>query len=66
MKKIKCCYECDHRYLGCHSDCEDYLAERAELDAERETVLAESRKDNAIDSCEVARSIRARKWLGKK
>lgn len=66
MKKIKCCYNCDTRHLGCHAVCEEYIRERAELDKEREAVTAESMKVNAIEGCEVARSRRARKYMGKK
>lgn len=66
MKVIKCCKDCDTRHLGCHAVCEDYLAEKAELDAEREKVFEEKQKLMDSDSCDVRRSIRAKKYLGKK
>jgi len=31
MKKIECCKECTKRYLGCHSECEEYISESNEL-----------------------------------
>jgi hypothetical protein len=30
--KIECCYNCPDRYVGCHSSCETYKTQRAELD----------------------------------
>ena len=66
MKVIKCCKDCETRHLGCHAVCEDYLAEKAELDAEREKVFAEKQKLMDSDSCDVRRSIRAKKYLGKR
>lgn len=30
--KIKCCYKCEGRYVGCHSKCEKYKNEREKLD----------------------------------
>lgn len=65
MKVIKCCKDCESRHLGCHAVCEDYLAEKAELDAEREKVFAEKQKLMDSDGCDVARSVRAKKYLGK-
>lgn len=29
MTKIKCCKGCEERQLGCHSECERYLTEKA-------------------------------------
>lgn len=34
--KIRCCYGCEERQIGCHGTCEKYLAEKASLDKERE------------------------------
>ncbi len=34
--KIECCYECQKRRPGCHSTCEDYKTQRAEMDETRE------------------------------
>lgn len=30
--RIKCCYKCEKRHVGCHGSCEDYLRERKALD----------------------------------
>ena len=32
MKLFKKCLHCDKRYVGCHSECPDYLKDRATLD----------------------------------
>lgn len=31
---IKCCKDCEERYLGCHSKCEQYKAEKAKREEE--------------------------------
>lgn len=36
MNGIKCCRDCNDRCIGCHSYCELYISERAELDAIKE------------------------------
>ena len=33
---IKCCFNCEKRQLYCHSTCEDYKKERAEMDETNE------------------------------
>jgi hypothetical protein len=32
MKLFEKCRHCDKRYVGCHSECPDYLKDRATLD----------------------------------
>lgn len=32
MKLFEECLHCDRRYVGCHSECPDYLKDRATLD----------------------------------
>jgi len=34
--KIRCCYQCGERRVGCHGTCERYLAERKAADDELE------------------------------
>lgn len=36
--KIECCNGCTRRRSGCHSVCEDYKREKAELEASRSAV----------------------------
>jgi len=48
MKKINCCYGCEAREIGCHSSCEKYLTERAEMDAEKKERRERQEKKNAI------------------
>lgn len=33
---MKCCFNCEDRQVGCHSECERYLKAKAERDEERE------------------------------
>ncbi len=42
--KIECCQDCATRHPGCHSECEKYKTERAELDE----TLAEAKKKHHI------------------
>lgn len=32
--KIKCCRNCTERHVGCHGECEKYIAERKKADEE--------------------------------
>ncbi len=36
---IKCCYNCEKRHPNCHASCNEYISEKAELDAQREAAL---------------------------
>ena len=36
---IKCCYHCEKRHPNCHASCNEYISEKAELDALREAAL---------------------------
>ena len=42
--KIKCCWHCREREVGCHSYCERYSEERKEQDRYNDLVNAEKRK----------------------
>ena len=46
--KIKCCYECTERALGCHATCEKYIAERKALDEEKQEKRNRQEKRNMI------------------
>lgn len=43
---IECCKDCEKRYVGCHSTCEDYIAEK-KADAERKAKMETERKLNS-------------------
>ena len=43
--KITCCLGCVDRNPGCHSVCEKYIQQRAELDASK----AEERKKHSVE-----------------
>ena len=41
MSNIRCCYGCEDRKVGCHSECERYINEKKIYDEKRELVQAE-------------------------
>lgn len=42
---IECCKDCLKRHTGCHSACEDYKREKAELEALRSAIQAKRDAD---------------------
>ena len=38
MIGINCCKDCTERYLGCHSNCEKYIAKKKEAEKIREKI----------------------------
>jgi hypothetical protein len=46
--KIRCCYGCEERQIGCHATCERYLAEKEALDQERESKYKKHEERNII------------------
>ena len=46
--KIRCCYGCEERKVGCHSTCERYLKEKEELDSIREEKYKRQERSNLI------------------
>ena len=48
-RKIKCCFECQKRYVGCHSECADYIKERAEANNETKRIRVEKNKRTSVD-----------------
>lgn len=63
MSKIECCKHCvpPKRYPGCHSKCEEYLRERAEWDAMKETEWKNRLRDYTINGYDIAKMDRLRK-----
>lgn len=46
------CKGCTKRYVGCHSECEDYLKFRRELDEKNEArIKAKQEEDRYISYC---------------
>ena len=39
------CHLCDKRYLGCHSNCEDYLEWRQQFEEEKEYIRTQRKRD---------------------
>lgn len=50
MVKIKCCYKCEKRSLGCHANCDTYKSERKMLDDYNENVRKIKEEENAVIS----------------
>ena len=52
MGTIKCCKDCHKKYLGCHSECADYIIEKAFHEAEKaeqyEKMLVQRRLDDQM------------------
>ena len=52
---IFCCKDCEKRHLGCHSDCPDYLADKARHDE----LKAKIDRERALDSGMCGARLRA-------
>jgi len=56
---MKLCHHCPDRRPGCHSVCEDYLAYRARVDAERE----KRQKEQMVTSVKIESTIKTKnRW----
>lgn len=65
MEKKGVCQNCDRRYVGCHSTCEDYLDWIAYNRAQKEYIYNQKREDNLVRSYKRVSVDRARKRRGK-
>lgn len=45
---IKCCYKCEDRHLGCHSECERYKQERERYEKQKE--IEKKAKERHMDT----------------
>lgn len=45
---IKCCYKCEDRHLGCHSECERYKQEREQYEKQKE--IEKKAKEHHMDT----------------
>lgn len=48
--KIECCLNCQKRSGGCHSTCEEYKKQRAELDETNAEILKKKETQKSIDT----------------
>lgn len=55
------CHFCDHRVLGCHSECEAYKAYCSEIEKIHELKYAASEKEAQIKGYEHDKKIKIRK-----
>lgn len=61
--KINYCLKCEDRHVGCHSSCDRYKQERAEIEAAKAAASAQSRADADEVLREGCRKyMRKRKW----
>lgn len=44
--KITCCKDCRGRYVGCHSECEEYIEQKARLEKHKELQRREDEARN--------------------
>lgn len=58
---IKACKDCNKRAVGCHSTCEDYKKERAELDKRNEKISKGRFVQNELADREIMAYQRNRK-----
>lgn len=56
---ITCCFHCTKREVGCHSTCEEYLAQRAEFDE----LQAKENANRVVTEYKQESSNRARKKM---
>lgn len=66
--RIKCCVGCvaPKRHVGCHSKCEEYLKERAELTKENEALRLTRSKDSLTYDFNKIGYANAKKYRGEK
>ena len=63
---MKSCQGCQDRHLGCHSDCEDYLMRKAELDRVREAERADKQNTYTLYGLRIRSLEQSRRKCGKK
>lgn len=49
--RIECCFNCEKRQLYCHSTCEDYKKERAEMDETQSAMRKKKELEQGITGC---------------
>lgn len=55
------CKDCQNRYVGCQSECEDYINAKREGDREKALLRAEKKKESDYDSFIIGASGRFRR-----
>ena len=56
---ITCCYKCQDRVVGCHSNCEKYKAEKVDHD-QQIALIRERKKQESDITTSIVDSIRRR------
>lgn len=68
LNKISCCKDCvpPKRHIGCHSTCEEFLAEKAEYEAEK-AIENKARKEYAdFTAAKVGAVTKTKKLTGRR
>lgn len=60
---IKCCIDCQKRQVGCHAECEEYLAEKKRHDEEKEVESKARLMEYTNTSYDVDRNRRIKKGI---
>lgn len=58
MANFECCYKCTKRHVGCHSDCEEYLATKKAYDEKKAILDKEKANHNSVVAYEISRASR--------
>lgn len=59
--KIKCCLNCEKRYLGCHSKCQDYNLEKVKIEGISNKIQDVKKRNNTFISGTVNGRTRKRR-----
>lgn len=57
---MNCCYKCQRRHAGCHSQCADYAVYKAEFEAHKAKVGKARGAERMMSEYDVALSRRVR------
>ncbi len=65
QKVIFSCKDCTKRFVGCHSTCEEYNAQRNTYIEQRDAIRAEKALSYAIDEPAIIKAAKRKKRLQK-
>ena len=65
MGTIKCCKDCTKKKIGCHSDCVDYIVEKAFYEAEKAEKYEKMLVQRRFDDQQFHSISKRKKYIGK-
>lgn len=65
MGTIKCCKGCSKRYIGCHSECPEYIGEKAVHDEQKAKNYKEQLIKRRLDDQMFHGIAKRKKYIGK-